>query len=106
MPPVSGPPASGAPASVTNDITSGPRPNNDLLRGFTLTGTHAQPVRPKVAPKRTGANGRYDVVRVFFGTDRVVSAPTDGPPQFTSDYAPTVTQRGCQHPAQSWNRRH
>ncbi|MEX3936124.1 alpha/beta hydrolase [Paraburkholderia phymatum] len=83
--PVPGPPASWEPAA-NNDVSYG-----IVTRGFGLSGKPAQAVPPKTAPKRAGANGRYDVVRVFFGTDRVVSVPKDGPLQFTSDHAPAVT---------------
>ncbi|MEX3973835.1 alpha/beta hydrolase [Paraburkholderia caribensis] len=41
-------------------------------------------------PKRAGANGRYDVVRVFFGTDRVVTVAKGGP-EFSSIHASTMT---------------
>lgn len=41
-------------------------------------------------PKHAKKNGQYDVVRVFFGTDRVVSGNADAP-AFSSQHAPSLT---------------
>ncbi|MEX3845557.1 alpha/beta hydrolase [Paraburkholderia sp. BR10882] len=47
------------------------------------------PPPPKALPKRAGKNGQYDVVRVFFGTDRVVMGSTRAP-RFGSQRGPIL----------------
>jgi len=46
---------------------------------------------PSQGPRRAGGNGQYDVVRVFFGTDRAMHFNADGQPRFDTDHAQVVT---------------
>jgi esterase/lipase superfamily enzyme len=50
-----------------------------------------QQAPPIGQPRRAGSNGRYDVVRVFFGTDRGATIDSAGTPQFNGDHATTLT---------------
>ena len=46
---------------------------------------------PNQGSRRAGVNGQYDVVRVFFGTDRAMHLNADGQPRFDTDHAQAVT---------------
>ncbi|WP_157660323.1 alpha/beta hydrolase, partial [Burkholderia ubonensis] len=75
---------------ITIPLAVGPVVAADAAEAASAAQKKAVPATASTAnalPKRAGTNGQYDVVRVFFGTDRGVTVDSLGKPQFSSDHA-------------------
>lgn len=78
-------------ANVSNGPAGGPK--------YLLGSVAVDPVNVGVsgaqprgsAPKQTRTTGSYEVVRVFYGTDRSAAVASDGEPTFSTDHAKLTT---------------